>query len=103
MKKLITGLMGLMLLGAMALPVAAQGRGWNRDNQNNSRRDNNRRGNEGYARRDPHQRYNSFNWRQNQRDEFDTYGQSGRWQQRHREDFRFNGRRFHQHNRGQRY
>jgi hypothetical protein len=43
MKKLIVGLMGLMLLGAMALPVGAQGRSWSRDNQTtNFRRDNNR-------------------------------------------------------------
>jgi hypothetical protein len=101
MKKLIVGLMGLMLIGAMALPAAAQGRNWNRDNQTNSRRDNNQRDNSGFSRRGYDQRDNRYNGGRTTWDQSDSYDRDGRWQQRHREGSRFIDRSFgnrrHQH------
>lgn len=82
MKKLIVGLMGLMLVGAMALPVAAQGRSWSRDNQTtNIRRDNNRR--DDFDRRD--NRYEMERRRQEERDNFDRRNV---WQQHDRQGVR---------------
>lgn len=103
MKKLIVGLMGLMMVGAMALPVAAQGRDRNRNNQETSRRDNDRRDNSGSSWRDEGQRNDRFSGRRGGRDEFDTFGRSNRWQQGDRDDFRFNGREVQNHNRRQRH
>jgi hypothetical protein len=101
MKKLIAGIMSLMVVGAMALPVAAQGRNWNRDDQMNSRRGNNQRDNSGSSRRDYDQRNSRFNGRRGQSDEFDQYGWSDSSRQRGQDHFRFNDRRFnhrgHQH------
>src|ERR1700730_15300991 len=98
MKRLIAGIMGLMVVGAMALPVAAQGRNWNRDNQANSRRDNNQRDNSGFSRRGYNQRDSRLNGRRGQLDESDQYCWSDNSQQRGRDHFRFNDRRFN--NRG---
>src|SRR5258708_38680701 len=67
MKKLIVGLMGLTLMGAMALPVAAQGRSWNRDNQTTNSRWNDNRGSD-FDRRD--NRYEMERRRQNEDDNF---------------------------------
>src|ERR1700730_18334725 len=94
MKRLIAGIMGLMLVGAMALPVAAQGRNWNRDNQTNSRRDNNQRDNSGMWRRGYDQRDNRYNSRRTTWNQSDSYDRNGRWQQRNREGFRFDYRNF---------
>ena len=76
--------MGLMLVGAMALPAAAQGRNLSRDNQTtNSRRDDNRR-NE-LDRRD--NRYEMERRRQN---EYDTFNRHNAWQQHDRQGVRVN-------------
>jgi hypothetical protein len=85
MKKLIAGLMGLMLMGAMALPVAAQGRSWNRDNQTtNIRRNDNRRSD--FDRRD--NRYEMERLRQN---EYDNFNRHNTWQQNDRRNVRSSG------------
>jgi hypothetical protein len=85
MKKLIVGLMGLMLVGAMALPVAAQGRSWSRDNQTtNTRRDNNRRDN--LDRRD-----NRYEMERRRQAEYDNFNRSNSWQQYDRQGVRMNG------------
>jgi hypothetical protein len=61
MKKLIVGLMGLMLVGAMSLPVAAQGRRSTRDNQtSNIRRGNTQRNDFGFSRSNNDQRDNRY-------------------------------------------
>ena len=85
MKKLIVGLMGLMLVGAMALPVAAQGRSWSRDNQTtNSRRDDNRRND--FDRRD-----NRYEMERRRQDEYDNFSRPNTWQQHERQGVRING------------
>ena len=94
MKKIIVGLMGLMLVGAMALPVAAQGRNWNRDNQANSRRDNNQRNDFGFSRRGYDQRTNRYDMGRRTWNQSDSYDRNSRWQQRNREGFRFDYRNF---------
>ena len=84
MKKLIVGLMGLMLMGVMALPVAAQGRNWNRDTQTtNLRRNDNQRSD--FDRRD--NRYEMERGRQNEYDNFNRHT----WQRDDRRDVRSNG------------
>ena len=76
MKKLIVGLMGLMLVGAMALPVAAQGRRSNRDNQTtNIRRDNTQRNDFGFSRRNNDQRDNRYDQERRTQNQYDNYGQ----------------------------
>jgi hypothetical protein len=75
MKKIIVGLMGLMLVGAMVLPVAAQGRNWNRDNQTNSRRDNTQRNGFGYSRSNNDQRDNRYDMERRMQSQYDSYGQ----------------------------
>jgi hypothetical protein len=78
MKKLIVGLMGLMLVGAMALPVAAQGRRPNRDNQpTNIRRDNTQRNDFGYSRQNNDQRDNRYDQERRTQNQYDNYGQRG--------------------------
>jgi len=85
MKKLIVGLMGLMLVGVMSLPVAAQGRNRSRDNQTtNFRRDENRRND--FDRRDS--RYEMERRRQN---EYDNFNRRNVWQQHDRQGVRTNG------------
>jgi hypothetical protein len=85
MKKLIVGLMGLMLVGAMALPVAAQGRNSSRDNQTtNLRRDNNRRND--FDRRD-----NRYEMERRRQSEYDNFNRRNTWQQRDRQSVRSNG------------
>ena len=85
MKKLIVGLMGLMLVGAMALPVAAQGRNWNRDNQTtNFRRDNNQRND--FERRD-----NRYEMERRRQSEYDNFNRRNTWQHNDRRDVRSNG------------
>ncbi|HEV7746317.1 MAG TPA: hypothetical protein VGO56_15065 [Pyrinomonadaceae bacterium] len=85
MKKVIVGLMGLMLMGAMALPAAAQGRSWNRENQTtNIRRNDNRRSN--FDRRD--NRYEMERRRQN---EYDNFNRRNTWQHNDRRNVRSNG------------
>jgi hypothetical protein len=85
MKKLIVGLMGLTLIGAMALPVAAQGRSWNRDNQaTNIHRNDNRRSD--FDRQD--NRYEMERRRQN---EYDNFNRRNTWQHNDRRDVRSNG------------
>ena len=85
MKKLIVGLMGLMLMGAMALPVAAQGRSWNRDNQTtNFRRDDNRRND--FDRRD-----NRYEMERGRQDDYDNSIRRNARQQYDRPSVRTNG------------
>ena len=85
MKKLIVGLMGLMLVGAMALPVAAQGRNGNRDNPTtNFRRDDNRRSD--FDRRD-----NRYEMERRRQIEYDNSNRRSTWQQRDRQSVRING------------
>ncbi|HMH44150.1 MAG TPA: hypothetical protein VK557_11750 [Pyrinomonadaceae bacterium] len=84
MKKLIVGLMGLMLVGAMALPVAAQGRSWSRDNQTTSRRDDTRRND--FDRRD-----NRFEMERRRQDEYDNFNRRSTWQQHERQGVRISG------------
>jgi hypothetical protein len=85
MKKLMVGLMGLMLMGAMALPVAAQGRNWNRENQTtNIRRNENRRTD--FDRRD--NRYEMERRRQN---EYDNFNRRNTWRLNDRRNARGNG------------
>ena len=85
MKKLIVGLMGLMLMGAMALPVAAQGRNWNRDTQTtNIRRNDNQRND--FDRRD--NRYEMERRRQN---EYDNFNRRNTWQHNDSREVRSNG------------
>src|ERR1700682_5282620 len=94
MKKIIVGLMGLMLVGAMALPVAAQGRKWNRDNQTtNVRRDNNQRNDFGFSRRNNDQRDNRYDMGRRTQNEYDNYNRNT-WQQRDRQGPRLNARTF---------
>jgi len=84
MKKLIVGLMGLMLVGAMALPAAAQGRSWSRDNQTtNSRRDDNRRND--FDRRD-----NRYEMARRRQDEYDNFNRRDT-RQHERQGVRING------------
>lgn len=84
MKKLIVGLMGLMLVGAMALPVAAQGRSWSRDNQTtNFRQDNNRRND--FDRRD-----NRYEMERRRGNDYDNFNARKTWQ-RDRQGVRVNG------------
>ena len=84
MKRLIVGLMGLMLAGAMALPVAAQGRIWSRDNQTtNFRGDNNRRND--FDRRD-----NRYEMGRRRQDEYDNFNRRNTWQHE-RQGVRING------------
>lgn len=85
MKKLIVGLMGLMLVGAMALPVAAQGRSWNRDIQTtNSRRGDTRRS-------DFDQRDNRYGMERRRQNEYDNFNRRNIWQHNDRRDVRSNG------------
>jgi hypothetical protein len=75
MKKLIVGLMGFLLVGAMALPVAAQGRRPNRDNQTtNIRRDNTQRNDFGFSRSN-NQRDNRYDQERRTQSQYDNYGQ----------------------------
>ena len=75
MKKLIVGLMGFLLVGAMALPVAAQGRGSNRDNQPTIiRRDNTQR-NDGFSRSNNDQRGNRYDQERRTQNQYDNHGQ----------------------------
>jgi len=99
MKKLIVGLMGFLLVGAMALPVAAQGRRPNRDNQTNSRRDNTQRNDFGFSRSNSDQRDNRYDQERQtqnqydnygQRSSYDNYGQRGSSQQWNRQGVRIN-------------
>jgi hypothetical protein len=90
MKKLVVGLMGLMLVGAMALPVAAQGRNWNRDNQTNIRRDNNQPNDFGFSRRDQDQRYNRYDMERGRQNEYDNFGRPNSWDRRDRQSVRVN-------------
>src|ERR1700694_1632878 len=91
MKKIIVGLMGLMLVGAMALPVAAQGRRSNRDNQTtNFRRDNTQRNDVGFSRRNNDQRNNQYDLERRRQDEYDNYGRGGSFGQRNRQGTRIN-------------
>jgi hypothetical protein len=104
MKKFILALMGLMMVGAMAMPAAAQGRDWNRDNQTNSRRDYNRRNDFGFSRRNRDQRDNRYDRERRSWDQYDmgrgswgrydNYDRNDRWQRQQRERFRFNERSF---------
>jgi hypothetical protein len=76
MKKLIVGLMGFLLVGAMALPVAAQGRRSNRDYQTtNIRRDNTQRNDFGYSRSTYDQRDNRYDQERRTQNQYDNYGQ----------------------------
>ena len=86
MKKLIVGLMGLMLVGAMSLPVVAQGRRSNRDNQTtNIRRANTQRNDFGFSRRTQNQ-YDNYG----QRSGYGNYGQRNSSQQWNRQGVRIN-------------
>jgi hypothetical protein len=85
MKKLIVGLMGLMLMGAMALPVAAQGRNWNHDNQTTNIRRNDNRGSD-FDRRD-----NRYEMERRRQSEYDNLNRSNTWQHNDRRDVRSNG------------
>ena len=100
MKRLIAGIMSLLVVGAKALPAAAQGRNWNRDNQKSSRRGNSQRDDSGFSRREEDQRNRRFNGRRGQSDESDQYSWRDRWEQRGQYS-RFNDRSFnhrgHQH------
>ncbi len=92
MKKLIVGLMGLILVGAMALPVAAQGRNWNRDNQmTNLRRDNNQRNDFGSSRRDNDRRGNRYDMEPRTQSEYDNSNRRNTWPQQDRQGLRING------------
>jgi hypothetical protein len=92
MKKLIVGLMGLMLVGAMALPVAAQGRKWNRDDQTtNIRRDNNQRNDFGYSRQNSDQRDTRYDMERDRQNQSGNFDRDNRWQQRDRQNVRING------------
>src|ERR1700694_2051149 len=91
--------MGFLLVGAMALPVAAQGRRTNRDNQTTIiRRDNTQRNDFGFSRRNNDQRDNRYDQErrtQNQYDNYgqrsyDNYGQRGSSQQWNRQGVRIN-------------
>jgi hypothetical protein len=76
MKKLIVGLMGFLLVGAMALPVAAQGRRSNRNNQaTNLRRDNTQRNDFGLSRSNNDQRDNRYDQERRTQNQYDNYGQ----------------------------
>lgn len=76
MKKLIVGLMGFLLVGAMALPVAAQGRRSNRDNQTTDiQRDNTQRNDFGLSRRNNDQRDNRYGQDRRTQNQYDNYGQ----------------------------
>ena len=76
MKKIIVGLMGFLLVGSMALPVAAQGRRSNRDNQaTNFRRDNTQRNDFGFSRRNNNQRDNRYDQDRRTQNQYDNYGQ----------------------------
>ena len=88
MKKLMIGLMGLVMMGAMALPAAAQGRNWRRDNQTTFRRDNYQRNDFGSSRRDRDERDFRF---QDERswNRYDGHGQDRRWERQHRQGFSF--------------
>ena len=90
--------MGFLLVGAMALPVAAQGRRLNRDNQTtNIRRDNTQRNDIGFSRsnnqrdtrydqeRRTQSQYNNYG----QRSSYDNYGR-GSSQQWNRQGVRIN-------------
>jgi hypothetical protein len=78
MKKLIVGLMGLMLVGAMALPVAAQGRRSNRDNQATViRRGNTQRNDFGFSRGNNDQRDNRYDQERRAQNQYDNYEQRG--------------------------
>jgi hypothetical protein len=91
MKKLIVGLMGLILVGAMALPVAAQGRSWNRDNQTtNFRRDNNQRNDFGTSRRDNDRRDNRYDMERRSQNEYYNSDRRNTWQQQGRQSPRIN-------------
>jgi Ni/Co efflux regulator RcnB len=75
MKKLIVGLMGFLLVGAMALPVAAQGRRSDRDNQaTNVRKDNAQRNDFGFSRNND-QRGNRYDQERRMQNQYDNYGQ----------------------------
>jgi hypothetical protein len=90
MKKIIVGLMGLMLMGAMALPVAAQGRNWNRDNQTtNLRRDNTQRNAVVFSRRNNDQRDNRYDTERRTQIQYDNYGRRDSFQ-RDRQGVRIN-------------
>jgi hypothetical protein len=56
MKKLMIGLMGLVMMGAMALPAAAQSRNWRPDDQVTSRADDHRGNDFDSSRRDDRDR-----------------------------------------------
>lgn len=60
MKKLMIGLMGLVMMGAMALPAAAQSRNWCQDDQMTFRGDNHRRNDFDSSRRDRGDRDNRY-------------------------------------------
>jgi hypothetical protein len=91
MKKLIVGLMGFLLVGAMALPVAAQGRRSNRDNQTtNIRRDNTQRNDFGFSRSNNDQRDNRYDQDQRTQNQYDNYGRRGSSQQWNRQGVRIN-------------
>jgi hypothetical protein len=91
MKKLIAGIMSLLVLGAMALPVAAQGRDWNRDNQGRNQRTDNRRDNNRFQWRNEVHRNDRFNDGRGR--EFNWFG-SGDNGRRDRDRFRFDDHRF---------
>ena len=91
MKKLIVGLMGFLLVGAMALPVAAQGRRSNRDNQTtNIRRDNTQRNDFGFSRRNNDQRDNRYDQERRTQNQYDNYGRRSSLQQQNRQGLRIN-------------
>jgi hypothetical protein len=60
MKKLMIGLMGLVMMGAMALPAAAQSRNWRQDDQMTFRGENHRRNDFDSSRRDHDERDNRY-------------------------------------------
>lgn len=95
MKKLIAGIMSLLVVGAMALPVAAQGRNWNRDNQGRHENSNDRRDNNRSQWRNENHREGRFNERRGWND-FDRYDWNNSWR-RGRDRFHFNDRRFNNH------
>src|ERR1700686_1640408 len=95
MKRIIVGLMGFLLVGGMALTVAAQGRKSNRDNQTtNFRRDNTQRNDFGFSRRNNDQRDNRYDIGRSTQNEYDNFGRRNSLQQRDRPSVRINGSTF---------
>jgi hypothetical protein len=91
MKKIIVGLMGFLLVGAMALPVAAQGRKSNRDDQTtNFRRDSTQRNDVGFSRGNNDQRDSRYDVERRRQNEDDNFSRRNSSEQRDRQSIRLN-------------